>query len=98
MYTDSEEDRPIHHIDGCGCRAKLHVVPAEITVTTETAKGTRVTISDVPCGLCAKCGAPFFRSGVDRAVASIRRLFERPNLGHIERSYKDMVRRYWVLD
>ena len=89
------QEQPIR-LDGCGCSAKLHVVPAEITVTAAVADGTRVTLTGVPCGLCAKCGAPFFRSSVDHAVRSIRGLFERPDLGHIERSYRDIVRRYWA--
>ena len=92
---DSQENSPTR-IDGCGCSAKLHVVPAEVTATAEIAKGTRVTLTGVPCGVCARCGAPFFRSGVDAAVRSIRGLFQRPDLGHIRRSYREMVKRYWA--
>ena len=95
MQDQPEEGNPIR-LDGCGCSAKLHVVPAEITVTSETANGTRVTLREVPCGVCARCGAPFFRSSVDHAIESICGLFKRTDLGHIERSYKDLVRRYWV--
>ena len=95
MQDQPDESRPTR-IDGCGCSAKLHVVPAEITVTAEVADGTRLTLTGVPCGVCAKCGAPFFRSSVDYAVRSIRGLFDRTDLGHIERSYTEMVRRYWA--
>lgn len=95
MQDQPEEGSPIR-LDGCGCSARLHVVPAEIAVTTETAKGTRVTVTGVPCGVCAHCGAPFFRSSVDHAVESIRGLFRAKGLGHIARSYKEMVKRYWA--
>lgn len=91
------DDEPrLQRLNGCDCTNALNIDPARISITMEVSKGTRVTLNRVPCGLCAHCDAPFFHPDVADAVDSIRGLFRAKGLGHIERSYKDMVRRYWV--
>ena len=84
-----------NEIEQCGC-VRLDIDPARIAITTDAADGTRITIRDVPCGVCAGCGAPIFRRSVSDAVRSIRTLLAVPGLGHVERSYSEIVQRYWA--
>ena len=96
MQDDPQNPRRIHHIEGCTCGASLDIDPVRMDVTKGTADGTTVTITDVPGGICARCGAIFFHPLVTHVVGSIQGLFATPHLGEIERSYREMVRRYWV--
>ena len=81
-----------NEIEECSC-TRLDIDPARINITATPAEGTTFTLTRVPCGLCAGCGAPIFRQSVSDAVESLCSLFAVKNLGEIERSYSDMVKR-----
>lgn len=98
MQDDPKNSQRIHHIEGCTCGAALDIDPVRMDVTKGIAEGTIVTITDVPGGICVRCGAIFFHPLVTHAVGSIQELFATRYLGEIERSYREMVRRYWAHD
>ena len=81
-------------IDGCTCGRELETRPGTTTQTIESAPGTTLTLTAIPCTKCVHCGEAFIGMETVQRLASLVGLMRTTRLGTVTKRYPDFVERY----
>ena len=82
------------NIDACPCGRELETREGTTTQTIETAPGTTLTLTAIPCTKCVHCGESFIDMPTVERMVSVVDLMRTTQLGTVTRRFPDLVERY----